>query len=178
MCNSDFYLVCMLFAKCCYIFLLDTCGYVGFRPTAIPGDFSPHSRAVARLTFRQQFAWPTGDSTPLASPCHQIGGAICCLPGSIQHGASDDALFMEKSNNSVDVSGFTRFSRDGTSLQCPTTYSRSCVCMMVAFSDTSVYAGPSLRTGYPALGDESASGTTTTGAISPLQNACPSVFGK
>ncbi|MED6281359.1 hypothetical protein CHARACLAT_020555 [Characodon lateralis] len=42
--------------------------------------------------------------------------------------------------------------------------------------DTSVYAGPSLRTSCPALGDESASGTPTTGAISPLQNACPSVF--
>ncbi|MED6243059.1 hypothetical protein ATANTOWER_014316 [Ataeniobius toweri] len=48
--------------------------------------------------------------------------------------------------------------------------------MTVDFSDTSVYPGPSSKICCPALGDESASGTPTTGTISPLLNACPSVF--
>ncbi|KAK5610128.1 hypothetical protein CRENBAI_011040 [Crenichthys baileyi] len=50
---------------------------------------------------------------------------------------------------------------------------RSCV----DFSSTSVYPGPSSKICCPVLGDESASGTPTTGAVSPLLNACPSVFG-
>ncbi|KAK5613359.1 hypothetical protein CRENBAI_023223, partial [Crenichthys baileyi] len=37
---------------------------------------------------------------------------------------------------------------------------------------------PVLRTCCPALGDESDSRTPTTGDASPLQNACPSVFGQ
>ncbi|KAK5618704.1 hypothetical protein CRENBAI_013498 [Crenichthys baileyi] len=76
----------------------------------------------------------------------------------------------------ADVSGFTRFFRDETSLESTTTYSRSCVLMTVAFSGTSIYPKPSLRTCCPALGDESAFGTRTAGAVSLLQNACPSVF--
>ncbi|KAK5606149.1 hypothetical protein CRENBAI_026304 [Crenichthys baileyi] len=48
--------------------------------------------------------------------------------------------------------------------------------MMVDFSGTSVYPGPSSKICCPALGDESASRTPTTGAVSPLLNACPSVF--
>ncbi|MEQ2242550.1 hypothetical protein ILYODFUR_036952 [Ilyodon furcidens] len=81
-----------------------------------------------------------------------------------------------KLNNAagVDVSGFIR---DGTSLESTITYSRSSVWITVAFSSISVYPGPSLRTCCPALG-ESASGTPTTGAVSPLQNACLSVFGE
>ncbi|KAK5615609.1 hypothetical protein CRENBAI_024660 [Crenichthys baileyi] len=38
--------------------------------------------------------------------------------------------------------------------------------------------GPSSKICCPALGDESASRTPTTGAVSPLLNACPSVFGQ
>ncbi|MEQ2293467.1 hypothetical protein AMECASPLE_033725 [Ameca splendens] len=84
-----------------------------------------------------------------------------------------------KLNNAavIDVSGFTKFSRDGTSLESTTTYSRSSVWMMVAFSGTSIYPGPSLTTCCSTLGDESDS-RTPTGAVSPLQNACPSIFGK
>ncbi|KAK5623077.1 hypothetical protein CRENBAI_020388, partial [Crenichthys baileyi] len=61
-------------------------------------------------------------------------------------------------------------------LESTTTYSRSCVWMTFNFSGTSVYPGPSSKICCPALGDESASGAPTTGAISPLLNACPSVF--
>ncbi|MEQ2303770.1 hypothetical protein AMECASPLE_020272, partial [Ameca splendens] len=65
----------------------------------------------------------------------------------------------------VDVPGFTRFFRDGNSSESTTTYSRSCVWMTVDFSGTSVYPGPSSKICCPALGDESASGTPTTGAV-------------
>ncbi|MED6269437.1 hypothetical protein CHARACLAT_033151 [Characodon lateralis] len=78
----------------------------------------------------------------------------------------------------VDVPGFTRFFRDGNSSESTTTYSRSCVCMTIDFSGTSVYPGPSSKICCPVLGDESASGTPTTGAVSLLLNACPSVFGE
>ncbi|MED6280911.1 ATP-dependent RNA helicase A [Characodon lateralis] len=70
------------------------------------------------------------------------------------------------------------FFRDGNSWEINTTYSRSCVWMTVDFSGTSVYPGPSSKICCPALGDELASRTPTTGAVSPLLNACPSVFGK
>ncbi|MEQ2242615.1 hypothetical protein ILYODFUR_037697 [Ilyodon furcidens] len=78
-----------------------------------------------------------------------------------------------KPNNGfvIDAPGFTRFSRDGTNLESTTTYSRSCVWMTVSVSGTSLYSGPSLRVFCPALGDESASGTPTTGAVSLLLNA-------
>ncbi|KAK5615508.1 hypothetical protein CRENBAI_026428 [Crenichthys baileyi] len=77
---------------------------------------------------------------------------------------------MERSNNaaSVTIPGFTRYSRDGASLECTTTFSRSSIWMTFAFSGTSVYPGPSLRTCCPALGDESASGTPTAGAADRL----------
>ncbi|MEQ2280716.1 hypothetical protein AMECASPLE_022767 [Ameca splendens] len=39
-----------------------------------------------------------------------------------------------------------------------------------------VHPGPNLRTCCPALEDESASGTPTTGIVSSLQNTCPFVF--
>ncbi|MEQ2285260.1 hypothetical protein AMECASPLE_029975 [Ameca splendens] len=60
------------------------------------------------------------------------------------------------------VKGFNIFFRDGNSSEITTTYSRSCVWMTVDFSGTSVYPGPSSKICCPALGDESASGTTTT----------------
>ncbi|MEQ2310269.1 hypothetical protein AMECASPLE_007121, partial [Ameca splendens] len=63
----------------------------------------------------------------------------------------------------VNVPGFTRFFRDGNSSEITTTYSRSCVWMTVDFSGTSVYPGPSSKICCPTLGDESASGTPTTG---------------
>ncbi|MED6293285.1 hypothetical protein CHARACLAT_009106 [Characodon lateralis] len=78
----------------------------------------------------------------------------------------------------VNVPGFTRFFRDGNSSEITTTYSRNCVKMTVDFSGTSIYPGPSSKICCPALGDELASGTPTTGAVSPLLNACPSVFGE
>ncbi|MEQ2313033.1 hypothetical protein AMECASPLE_037453 [Ameca splendens] len=49
--------------------------------------------------------------------------------------------------------------------------------MMVDFSGTSIYPGPSSKICSPVLRDESASGTPTTGAVFPLLNTCPSVFG-
>ncbi|KAK5613499.1 hypothetical protein CRENBAI_020922 [Crenichthys baileyi] len=80
------------------------------------------------------------------------------------------------SGAAVNIFGFTGIPRDGTSLESTNTYSRSSIWMTVAFSCTSAYPGPSLRTCCSASGDESVSGTATTGAVSPLQNACPSVF--
>ncbi|MEQ2311843.1 hypothetical protein AMECASPLE_024679 [Ameca splendens] len=119
---------------------MDSCKGV-FSLTAISANSSPHSRAVARLTFRQQFVWPTGDNAALAPLRHQIRGAsICCLPVSTQHEASDGALFMKS------LTTLPAITRDGTSLESTTTYSRSSIWITVAFSGTSVYPGPSSRT--------------------------------
>ncbi|MEQ2249464.1 hypothetical protein ILYODFUR_029530 [Ilyodon furcidens] len=89
-------------------------------------------------------------------------------------------LYLWKTKNAavIGVSGFTKFSRDETSLESTTNYSRSSAWMMVTFSGIFAYLGPSLRTSCSALGDISAPGTPTPGAVSPLQNACPSVFGE
>ncbi|MED6245818.1 hypothetical protein ATANTOWER_008618 [Ataeniobius toweri] len=69
---------------------------------------------------------------------------------------------MEKPNKATSVA-IPGFSRDGTSLESTTTYSRGSIWITVAFSGTSVYPGTSLRPCCPALGDESASGTPSTG---------------
>ncbi|MED6256158.1 hypothetical protein ATANTOWER_020896 [Ataeniobius toweri] len=98
------------------------------------------------------------------------GGNIHCI------GVPD--IKEPKNADNVNVPGFTRFFRDRNSSEITTTYSRSCVWMTVDFSGTSIYPGPSSKICCPALGDESASGTPTTGAVSPLLNACPSVFGE
>ncbi|MEQ2282985.1 hypothetical protein AMECASPLE_006448, partial [Ameca splendens] len=72
--------------------------------------------------------------------------------------SESQSFIYGKPNNAagVEVPGFTR---DGTSLESTATYSSSSVRIMVTFSCTSVYPGPSLRTCCPTLGDESASGT-------------------
>ncbi|MED6242670.1 hypothetical protein ATANTOWER_008094 [Ataeniobius toweri] len=82
-----------------------------------------------------------------------------------------------KPNNAagVNIPGFTR---DGTSLESTTNYSRSSIWITVAHSGTSIYPGTSLRTCCPVLGDDLASGTPTTAAVSPLQIACLSVVGE
>ncbi|MED6237667.1 hypothetical protein ATANTOWER_030961 [Ataeniobius toweri] len=59
---------------------------------------------------------------PCACPC------TCPCPGS---------PIEPKNAANVDVPGFTRFFRDGNSSESTTTYSRSCVWMMVDFSGTS-----------------------------------------
>ncbi|MEQ2279839.1 hypothetical protein AMECASPLE_013350, partial [Ameca splendens] len=90
------------------------------------------------------------DNAPLApfpSRRHVIG-----RPGF--YGIESRWFIYGKLNNAAgfDVSGFIRFSRDRTSLESTTIYSRSYVWMMDAFSSTSVYPGPSFRTSCPMLG--------------------------